>query len=339
MGNSVKGPLVKLTVVAVAAVLASVLVYSTLRNTVSGTTQTYVAEFTDVTGLHEGDDVRIAGVKVGRIESMALTGVRADVSFTVQTDQPVFANTRALIRYQNLIGQRYLALLPGSGASQPLGDGARIPPERTEPSLDLSALLNGFEPLFSMLEPADINQLSGTIIGVLQGEGPALNSLLSQSAALTGKLAERDQVLGDVLTKLTGALDHLAGKDAEFERLIGQAKHLVGSFDGKTGPIFGAMERIDKVSGNISGLLEDIRPALRADLGKFNQVAGLFLKEGPDVEATLQAFPGFLGGLARVSQYGSWLNLYACSIDINLAPFPVGLLPQLAGGKQSEVCR
>ncbi|WP_158886727.1 MCE family protein [Amycolatopsis anabasis] len=339
MGNNIKGALFKLTAVVVVAACAIALIYSTLRNTVRGDTNTFVAEFSDVTGLHEGDDVRVAGVKVGRIESLELTGSRAEVGFTVQADQPVFANTKALIRYQNLVGQRYLALTPGAGAAKPLPDGARIPPDRTEPSLDLSALLNGFEPLFSMLEPDDLNKLSGTIIQALQGEGPALNSLLSQSAELTGKIADRDQVLGDVLTGLTSVLDHLAGKGPQFDQLLAQAKQLVNTLGGNTDAIFGAMDKIDQVSGSVTGLIDDIRPALRKDLAGFNQVAGLFLKEGPTVDATVKALPGFLGGLARVSQYGSWLNLYACSIDINLAPFPVGVVPQIIGTKQSEVCR
>jgi phospholipid/cholesterol/gamma-HCH transport system substrate-binding protein len=339
MNQSVRGPLLKLTVVALVSVLAIALIYSTLRNTVRGDTTDYVAEFADVTGLREGDDVRMAGVKVGRIESMALNGTRADVSFSVQSDQTVFENTRALIRYQNLVGQRYLALMPGEGATRPLSAGATIPPQRTEPSLDLTALLNGFEPLFAMLQPDDLNRLSTTIIQALQGEGPALNSLLEQSAQLSTRFADRDQVLGNVLTGLTNVLGHLASKGPEFDELLAQAQRLVSGINGHSDQIFGSLQKIDTASQSVSGLLGDIRPALRTDLARFNQVAGLFLHEGPAVEGTVRALPGFLGGLARVSQYGSWLNLYACSLDVNLPPLPIGVLPQLTGGKQSEVCQ
>jgi phospholipid/cholesterol/gamma-HCH transport system substrate-binding protein len=339
MTNSVKGPVVKLGVFAIVAVLATALIWTTLQNAVSGATFTYSAVFTDASGLKEGDDVRIAGVKVGRIEGMTLVDDQAQVSFSVQQDQPIFENTHALIRYQNLVGQRYLALAPGAGQAKPLPDGARIPPDRTEPSLDLTALLNGFEPLFSMLEPADINKLSDNIVRVLQGEGPALNSLLTQSAQLTSNLADHDQVIGAVITNLSAVLDHLSGKGAEFQDLIGQTQKLVDGLATNADQMLGAADRIDKVSGSITGLIGDIRPALKTDITKFNQVAALFLQNGPDVQATLQGLPGFLGGLARISQYGSWWNLYACSVDVNLAPLPVGLLPQLAGNQHSEVCR
>lgn len=332
--------LTKLAIFAVLSVMATSLIYATLRNTVSGATNTYQASFVDVTGLHDGDDVRIAGVKVGRIEEIDLVDTHAEVSFTVKADQPIFENTRALIRYQNLIGQRYLALVPGQGRATPLVDGARIPQDRTEPSFDLSALLNGFEPLFELLEPADVNRLSETIVQVFQGSGHAMNTLLIQAAELTSKFADRDEIIGAVLDNLTSVLGQLAGKGHEFKALIGQTRQLVDGLTINAGPIVDAMERIHTVAGNVSGLIEDIRPALRADLVKFNDVAGLFLSEGPVVEATLTALPTFLNSLSRVTSYGSWLNLYVCQIDINLAPFPRGVVPRLTGGDlHTEVCR
>lgn len=330
----------KLAIFTVLAIMATTLIYTTLRNTVSGTTNTYRASFSDVTGLHEGDDVRIAGVKVGRVEEIELVGTHAEIGFAVLSDQPIFTNTRALIRYQNLVGQRYLALVPGQGQAAPLADGAHIPQDRTEPSFDLTALLNGFEPLFELLEPADINRLSDSIIQVFQGSGPAMNTLLTQAAELTSTFADRDEIIGAVLTNLTSVLDQLAGKGPQFEALIGQTQQLVDGLSANSGPIVSAMESIHTVAGNVSGLIEDVRPALRADLVKFNDVAGLFLSEGPVVEATLTELPTFLTALARITHYGSWMNLYVCQIDINLGPFPRGVVPELTGGDlHTEVCR
>lgn len=337
--NTVWSPLLKLAAVAVIAVLAFALIYSTLRNTVPGGTKTYTAEFNDVTGLREGDDVRIAGVKVGRIEQLELTGSDAEVGFTVRDDQPLFTNTRALIRYQNLVGQRYLALMPSAGAARPLAEGALIPRERTEPSLDLSALLNGFEPLFSMLKPKDLNRFSGTIVQAMQGQAPALRSLLSQSAELTSKMADRDKVLGKLLTDLTDALDHLSGKSAEFDRLLAQSKRLVNGVGKHTGEIFGTMRRIGSVSDNVIGLMKDIRKPVRQNLVKFNEVGATFLSEREAVRDTIRGLPGFTGGLARLSNYGSWMNLYACNIVLAIDPLPRVDLAQFFGNKHSEVCR
>lgn len=338
-GVSVRGPAVGVALFAVAAVFSTLVLWTTLQNSVSGATNTYTATFTDATGLHQGDDVRIAGVKVGRIEGLELEDNLAQVEFTVQHDQPVFANTRGVIRYQNLIGQRYLALRPGQGAAKPLPDGARIPASRTEPSLDLTALLGGFEPLFDLLQPEEINRLSENIIGVLQGEGPALRALLEQSAALSTDLAAKDQVLGEVITNLTEVMDDLAGRTDDFEKLISRSKVLVDGLSGNSAEILGAVERIDRTAVALTGLVGDVRPALKNGLGKFNEVADLYLDEGPAVEETIQRLPSFLGSFGRITQYGSWINIYACSIDLRLPGLPEGTVAGLGGSRHTEVCR
>jgi phospholipid/cholesterol/gamma-HCH transport system substrate-binding protein len=322
------------------AVFSTLVLWTTLQNTVSGDTHTYTAEFTDVTGLHAGDDVRIAGVKVGRVEALELAGSKAVVEFIVEDDQPIFENTRAIIRYQNLIGQRYMALRQGRGAAKPIPDGGQIPSNRTEPSLDLTALLGGFEPLFDLLEPEELNKLSGNIISVLQGEGPALQDLLEQTASLTTDLAERDEVIGDVITNLTDVTDHLAGRTEGFEKLISRSKVLVNGLSKNADKIIGTMDTLDRTATTMTDLIGDIRPALKRDISKFNQVADLYLDEGKAVEDTIQGLPGFLGGFGRITQYGSFATLYACVVDVEISGvLPGGVVGGVGGKRHTEVCR
>lgn len=337
--QDVRGAIVGIAVFAVIAVAATWLIWSTLSNYVSGGTAEYSAEFTDASGLHEGDDVRVAGVKVGRIEGMELDGTTAKVTFTVQEEHAVFANTRAQLRYQNLTGQRYLALRPGSGPARPLEPGSTIPVQRTDPSLDLSVLLGGLEPLFSVLEPAEINQLADNIIAVTEGEGPALASLLTQANQLIGEFSARDEVIGAVITNLSDVLEHLDDKTPQFERLIKQSRRLVDGLNNKSDPIFESVERISKVSSTVTGLVRDIRPSVKQDIAKFNQVGALFLGEEDAVEATIQAFPTFVTDIARITQHGSWLDLYACRINLEAPGIPPGTVADLMGTRHSETCR
>ena len=151
--------------------------------------------------------------------------------------------------------------------------------------------------------------------------------------------ASRDQIGEGALRLLAIVLGHLATKGDQFHDLIVQTQGLVSGLSANAEPIIGAMESIHKVAGNVTGLIGDIRPAVKTDLVKVNQVAGLFLSQGPLVAGTLQELPNFLGELARVTQSGSWLNLYACEIDLGLAGFPSGVVPQLLGTKHTEVCR
>ncbi len=101
------------------------------------------------------------------------------------------------MRYKNLIGDRYLELSDGNGQGNPLPDGATIPAQRTSPALDLDTLLNGFKPLFTGLDPTQINAVSTEIIQVFQGESGTVSSLLTTVGALTSTLADRDQLIGE----------------------------------------------------------------------------------------------------------------------------------------------
>lgn len=334
---SVRKELIKLIAFGLVAVALFWLLWSTLLNVTNGSTKTYTADFTDVSGLHEGDNVRIAGVRVGRVEKMTLVDTHAEVEMSVLADQPVFENTRAVIRYQNLVGQRFVSLVPGPGAARPLPDGGRIPIQATEPSFDLSALLNGFQPLFSVLQPADVNKLSDTIVQVLQGSGPEIVPLLDQTTQLTNSIADRDQVIGSVITNLNTVLDQLATKGPELDGLIDQSRRLVNGLNSNTDTLFGSIERVREFTGNADDLFSDIRPDIRHDVRGANRAAEVFVGAKPELNSTLETFPPFLSGLARITQYGSWANIYACSIRIDIPPLPTLALPP--NSKHTEVCR
>jgi len=337
---SVRRELVKLLIFLLVTLAVSWLLWSTLINAIGGNTRAYVAEFADISGLHEGDNVRIAGVRVGRVDGMRLVGTHAEVSISVLADQPVFTNTRALIRYQNLVGQRYLALVPGPGPARPLPTGGRIPMDHTEPSFDLSALFDGFAPLFSVLQPAQVNQLATNIVQVLQGSGPEIDPLLEETARLTNMIADRDKIIGAVLTNLNRVLDQVGGKGPQTDALLAQARRLVDGLNQRTEPIFGSLERIREFTGHAQELLADIRPDLRTDVRNGLDAARVYVGQKGPLRDTLRGFPPFLAGLARITQYGSWANLYACGLQIQAAPgVPPGGFGSFPGDPHSEVCR
>ena len=156
---SLRRPLIVLSVFMVLAIVVTWMVYGTLRRGLPGATTNYTAVFTDVSGLHTGDDVRVAGVRVGRVDRIDLVdNALAKVTFEVQRGQRLYSGTTASVTYQNIIGQRYLALSRGTSTDTTLlAAGSQIPLERTIPSFDISYLLNGFEPLFSTLDPQQVD--------------------------------------------------------------------------------------------------------------------------------------------------------------------------------------
>ena len=234
----------------VVTTLATGVLVATIGNLSFSGATTYKAVFADATGVNKGDDIRVAGVKVGTVKDVAITDrTRALITFSVDDSTSVTEATHATIKYRNLVGQRYIALTQEVGSSSKLSEGATIPIARTAPALDLTVLFNGFKPLFQALSPADINQLSYEIVQVFQGEGGTLESLLAHTASVTSTLADRDQVIGDLVDNLSEVLDHVADRDQQLNQLITTFRQFVGGLNSDRDAILGSLDQISQLVG------------------------------------------------------------------------------------------
>ncbi|MGW0735356.1 MCE family protein [Streptomyces sp. NPDC002851] len=308
--------LIKLGLFTVATVLATAVLAATIVNVSFAPKDTYTAVFSDVTSLEEGDDIRVAGVRVGEVESIRIhKRTQAEVSFSVSRDRPLFTSTGAVIRYRSLVGQRYIALTEGAGNGTRLKPGGRIPLSRTEPALDLNALLNGFKPLFAALSPKDVNQLATEIIKTLQGEGGTVNSLLAHTASLTSTLADRDKLIGSVIDNLNTVLKTVNKRSTRFSDLIGQLQRLISGLSADRKPIGDSLAGINGLTEATSGLLKDARPPLKNDIAELRDVAGTLKENEKTVEGVLKRLPNKLNKLTGTASYGSWFNFYLCDFD------------------------
>ena len=212
------------------------MVFATLQRNVAGPTSNYSAIFSDVSGLAEGDDVRVAGVRVGRVNGIELTpDNQAKVSFEVRSNQTLYTNTLASVTYQNIIGQRYLGLSQGEGEREKLAPGAEIPESHTNPSFDISYMLNGFEPLFSELDPQQVDNLTNAIIAAFQGDQGSVLTLTTQAAELSRTLAGPDEVLGQMIGDLDTLMVSLAEQSADAIRKTGTLSHILTFFEWEYG--------------------------------------------------------------------------------------------------------
>jgi phospholipid/cholesterol/gamma-HCH transport system substrate-binding protein len=315
--RSLAGPLTKLVVFALVTVLASYVLVSTITNAGYGDQVGYAAQFTDVAGLTVGDEVRIAGVRVGQVTGIGLSGARekpvAVVHLDVQQDVPLPAAVQATIRYRNLVGQRYIALTEGQGsAGRTLRAGDVIPLGRTHPALDLTTLFGGFQPLFQALSPADVNRLSFEIIQVFQGEGGTVESLLAHVASLSSSLADKDQVIGSVIDNLTTVLQSVASRDQQLGDLIVSLQQFVSGLAEDKDAIFGSLQTIDTLAGTTAGLLQQARPPLAADIQQLQVLAGNVAAGGDQLQQFLQLAPTKLDLITRTAINGSWFNFFVC---------------------------
>jgi phospholipid/cholesterol/gamma-HCH transport system substrate-binding protein len=266
---------VKLLIFIVVTALATGLLVVTIGNISFGPTREYKAVFSDATGVVNGDDVRIAGVKVGTVEDVAIYHAnKALVTFQVDADRQLTQSTFATIRYRNLVGERYIALTQGQGGAGVLAPDATIPLARTAPALDLTVLFNGFKPLFQALSPHDVNRLAYEIIRVFQGEGGTLDDLLAHTASVTSDLAGRDQVIGQLITNLNHVMVTVGNRDTELAKLLEHLRQLVSGLSQDRHAILGSLTSVSQLTSQTAGLVTGIRPGLRTDIHQLRKVAG-----------------------------------------------------------------
>jgi phospholipid/cholesterol/gamma-HCH transport system substrate-binding protein len=318
------GPLVKFLALAVVVAMATTVLALTIANASGGERTTYTARFTDASGLLRGDDVRIAGVVVGSVDDVRIVDRRfAEVEFSVARDQPLPASVTASILYRNLIGQRYVSLEQGAGPTgEQLPEGGTIPVDRTRPPLNLTVLFNGFKPLFTALDPEQVNQLSFEIIQVLQGQGGTVKSLLASTASLTHTIADRDEVIGQVIDNLNAVLDAVNARDGQLSELISSLQALVSGLSEDREPIGEAIVSVGELTDVTAGLLSDARPPLRDDIGHLGDLSENLNAQDEELEQAIQNLPGKLRTVTRAGSYGSWFNFYLCGLSgqIGLEP-------------------
>jgi phospholipid/cholesterol/gamma-HCH transport system substrate-binding protein len=313
------GDLVRLLIFMVTTALATSLLVVTIGNLSFGSTKEYKAVFVDATGVVPGDDVRIAGVKVGNVQDVEIDDDnRAQVTFTVDADTRLDGATHARIRYRNLIGQRFISLTQEGSSDDVLAEDDTIPVSRTQPALDLTVLFNGFKPLFEALSPDDINKLSYEIVQVFQGEGGTVESLLASTASLTQTLADNDQVIGELLTNLDHVLDHVADRDAQLTRLIDSFRDLVGGLKDDRQAILDSLDGISDLAVETAGLVDDIREPFVRDVRELREFAGRLDKNRAEIDRVLQVMPIKLNKFGNTATYGSWFNFYLCHFRVTL---------------------
>ncbi|MFI9628491.1 MCE family protein [Streptomyces sp. NPDC052042] len=316
--RSLAGPLAKSIVFVLVTTLATTVLALSIANTGVGDTRSYKARFTDATGLVVGDSVRIAGVKVGQVESIGVADRRlAEVGFTVRRGRQLPASVTASIKYLDMVGQRYIDLDRGTGpVGQDFAPGSTIPVSRTTPALDLTQLFNGFQPLFEGLSPPEVNKLAGSIVQVLQGEGGTVDSVLQHVGSLTGTVAAKDKVIGEVIKNLNTVLKTVNDREAGFNDLVVTLRELVTGFAGDREPLGRAVTAMGALTTVTADFLDDGRAPLKDGIKQLGRLSDRLADNAPKIEDFLRKTPAKMTAISRITSYGSWLNLYLCEAKV-----------------------
>ena len=313
MKDNLAGAVWRLTVFSVVCALGTVALLMVFAQLRFQDEKVYRAEFTDVTGLAEGNFVRIAGVEVGKVKKIAIeANSLVSVEFSADSSVILTAGTRAAIRWADLIGGRYLALEQGAGDVKPLKPGQTIPAARTRAALDLDALIGGFRPLFRALDPDQVNALSGQLIAAFQGQGTTISSFLAQTAAVTNTLADRDQLIGEVITNLSVVLGSLSDRSRQFDKAVDSLSELVKGLAERKSDIAGAVANTNAAAATVADFFAQARPGLQKVVHETDRVAGIVVADHDYFDNLLNTLPDAYRALARQGIYGDFFSFYLC---------------------------
>ncbi|TCJ31026.1 MCE family protein [Nocardioides jejuensis] len=309
--------LTKLAVFMAFAVFVTVWLAAVTGDMQAGEKADYQARFADVSGLQVGDQVRVAGVSVGRVTAI---DVQKDatvlVGFDVDHALRLSMATSAVVRYRNLIGDRLLELDRGAASAPPLAPGGTIALARTAPAVDLDALLNGFKPLFAGLDPAQINQLSGQLVDVLQGQQSAVDHLVSSVGSFTSTLGDRSVLITQVVTNLNSVLGEVADRKDGLGQLVTQLSDLVGGLEKQDSQVLDAAGQISTMARSGADLLARSRGDLTPTLDGLRASAHGLNQHANALQALLTQWPKHYAKIQDTASYGAFFNFFLCGIRL-----------------------
>ncbi len=329
--------IVKFGVFATVMVLLTVFLFFIFGQYTTGSTNGYSAVFTDVSRLKPGETVRVAGVRVGTVNSVSLRpDKKVVVKFDANRGVVLTTGTRAVIRYLNLVGDRYLELTDGPGSTKVLPDGAQIPIDRTAPALDLDLLLGGLKPVTQGLNPQDVNALSAALIQVFQGEGGTLQSLLNKTSSFSTALADNNQTVQELIDNLNTVVGTVDKEGNKFSGAIDRLEKLISGLSQDRDTIGTAITALDNGTASIADLLGRARAPLAGTVDQLSRLAPLLDKDKNLLDTSLHKLPNDYRKLTRLGAYGAWFPYYLCGLalrvsDLQYRTVEVGMKHQITG--------
>jgi phospholipid/cholesterol/gamma-HCH transport system substrate-binding protein len=310
---------IKVSIFAVAMVLVAaglVVVFGDFR---FGPESTYHATFIDASRLKSGQKVRISGVPVGAVSGIKLNPDNSiDVAFGIDSRYTLYSSTRAVIRYENLVGDRFLEITSGPGELRKLAPGGTINAQHTQPALDLDALLGGLRPVLKGLDADKVNTISSAVIELLQGQGGALSNVLADTSAFSTALGQRDQLIGDTITNLNAVLGTIDQRSAQFSASVDQLQQLISGLAKNKDSIAGAIPPLASTTTDLTELLKNSRRPLQGILENTRPLATELDNRKAEVNNDVEQLGEDYLRLAALGAYGSFFNIYFCSVSIKI---------------------
>ena len=277
---------------------------------------TYTAAFSESGGLKPDDPVRIAGVRVGKVEKIGLDGDHVKVTFRVKTDSEFGQDTGAAIRVNTLLGAMYLALQP-AGSGQ-LRAGAEIPVERTSSPYDV---VEAFSGLADTAEEIDTDQLATsltTLADLTRNTPDEFKAALSGVSRLSANIAAKNERIGELLGNLQRVSTVLNERDEDIVDLMKQSDTLFQALVARRDAVHDLLVSTSTLSTELTALVRQSRADLKPALTQLDDVVGILNKNEENIDNGLRLMAPFYRVFANTLGNGPWFDTYIQ----NLPPVP-----------------
>ncbi|MEU2157654.1 MCE family protein [Streptomyces sp. NPDC019396] len=273
-----------------------------------GDGETYSAAFSEAGGLKPGDEVRIAGVKVGKVDEVDLDGDHVRVAFRVKGDPGFGTRTGAAIRVKTILGAKYLALEPkGSGQLEP---GSEIPLNRTTPAYDV---VSAFSDLTTTTEKVDTERLATALetISTTFEDSPAeVRASVKGLSKISRTVASRDEALRELLGHANGVSGVLAERSGEFSKLVKDGDALFKEISARRAAIHTLLKSSAALGIQLSGLVEDNRREIGPALAGLNSVVTMLERNQASLDRSVRLLAPYVRVFTNTLGNGRWFDSY-----------------------------
>lgn len=277
---------------------------------------TYHALLSDASGLKTGDEVVIAGVRVGKVTGIDLQGNHVNVSFKIKTDSRFGTDTGAAVKVKTLLGQMDLALEP-AGPGQ-MASGATIPPDRTQSAYDVVQAFSGLAQRAQNIDMPQLRKSLNTLADTMKGTPQAFQSALRGVSALSNNIADRDHQLNTLLGNLRNVSGVLGNHNQDIVALMRNTDVLMRALVARRAAIHRLLTATSTLSAQLTGLVNDSRADLKPALSNLQGVVNLLLKNQNNLDNTLRLMAPFYRVFANTLGNGPWFDNWIS----NLPPLP-----------------
>ncbi|MEJ8672828.1 MCE family protein [Streptomyces sp. MS1.AVA.1] len=295
------------------------------RLPVIGDGETYSAAFAEAGGLKPGDEVRVAGVKVGKVEEVDLDGDHVKVTFKIKGLPDFGTDTGASIRVKTILGAKYLALHPKGGGQ--LAPGSEIPLKRTVPAYDV---VQAFSDLTTTTEKVDTDRVAkalDTISTTFEDSPEEVRASLKGLSQISRTVASRDKALRELLDHANGVTGVLADRSGDFTTLVKDGDKLFKEISKRRDAIHKLLKSSAALGIQLSGLVQDNDKEIGQALKGLNRVVQMLKRNQSSLDRSIKLLAPYVRLFTNTLGNGRWFDSYVQ----NLVAAPV--VPRTGGAQ------